>query len=330
MSEAAAARGGEPRLTGVVDTLSAGYGVINRRPWIILIPVLLDLLLWFGPRVSVAPLLGPILSQSGIRRGLGPDEAQAFDSARQAILAAADDANLLALVSPGWISVPVIVPLLARGGGTFSFVTSWTNAIVVSLGALLGGALLGCVYRGIIAQQVRGEAMTPMRLAREALRAWMRLIGVVLLLGAGGLLLSVPLLLVVVGATLLARDLGAFGVAFIVGAALWAQVYLFFASDAVFVSRVGPLQAVRRSVGVVRAHFWAALRIVVLITIIVLGMNQVWVSLATRVPWGLALGIVGNAYIASGLVAASMLFYRERVRALPYGRGLTPSGKVEV
>ena len=38
--------------------------------------------------------------------------------------------------------------------------------------------------------------------------------------------------------------------------------------------------------------------------------------LASQASWGLALGIVGNAYIASGLAAATMLFYRERMESL--------------
>ncbi len=103
---------------------------------------------------------------------------------------------------------------------------------------------------------------------------------------------------------------------------LWMQLYLFFAPDAIFVSQVGPRQAIRRSVAVVRANFWAAVRIVVLITIILLGMGQVWLALASRAPWGPALGILGNAYIASGLAAASMLFYRERMDALASRRPL--------
>jgi hypothetical protein len=98
--------------------------------------------------------------------------------------------------------------------------------------------------------------------------------------------------------------------------ALAAQLYLFFAPDAIFVSRVGPIQAIRRSVAVVHSGVWSALTLAILITVILIGMSQVWIALAGQASWGLALGIVGNAYIASGLVAASMLFYRERMETL--------------
>ena len=52
-SSAPLIRGG-PRKSGVIDTISAGYAAINRQPWLLLAPILLDLLLWLGPRVSPA------------------------------------------------------------------------------------------------------------------------------------------------------------------------------------------------------------------------------------------------------------------------------------
>ncbi len=320
MREPTSTQGVGPRLTGVIDTLSAGYGVINSRPWIVLIPVLLDLFFWFGPRISVSPLVGQALSEPGLQRGFGPNGAQSFESIRQMVLSAADDLNVLALLSPGWISVPSIMPLLGGGRGPFTFVNSWATAVSVAVGALLGGSLLGCIYRSIIALHVRDEALAPSQLPRQAIQAWLRLVGLVAILGGVGLVVGVPVLFLVIGASLLARELGSFGMALLMTVLLWLQLYLFFAPDAIFISQVGPLQAIRRSIAVVRANFWAAVRIVVLITIILLGMGQVWAALAARAPWGPALGILGNAYIASGLVAASMLFYRERVEALPSRR----------
>ena len=52
----------ETRLTGVIETLSNGYGVVNRHPWILLLPILLDLFLWLGPQVSVAQLVSRTLT----------------------------------------------------------------------------------------------------------------------------------------------------------------------------------------------------------------------------------------------------------------------------
>jgi hypothetical protein len=327
--EPISARGGGPRPTGVVDTLSAGYGVINRRPWIVLIPVLLDLFLWFGPQVSVSPLVGQALSRPGIQQSLGAGSDQAFEQTRQTILAAADEFNVLALLAPGWVSVPSIMPALGDGRGPLTFVDSWGTALLLGAGAVLGGVFLGCIYRSIIAQQVRDGVVSPARVPAQALRAWVRLFGLLLVLCLAGLALSIPIVALMTGALLIAREQGtSFVAALAVTAALWAQLYLFFAPDAVFVSEVGPLRAIRHSFAVVRANFWAAIRIGVLIIVILLGMGQIWLALASRAPWGPALGIVGNAYIASGLVAASMLFYRERLEALGERRSVAAAREI--
>ena len=310
------ARSTGSRLFGVVDTLSAGYRIVNRRPWLVLGPVALDLFLWFGPRVSVAPLIGPLLARPDLARGLGPNDAQAFEATRQAILAMADEVNLLAMLAPIWFGVPSIMPALGGGRGSFTFVTSWATALLIGLGVSLVGTLLGCLYRAVIAQQVRDDAVSGRALPAEALRAWSRSIGLALLVVGIGALLALPVAIVTVGAALIARELASFGVTIAMTLALWAWLYLFFAPDAIFVGRVGPLRAIARSIALVRANFWAAFRLVALVQIILLGMGQVWLALATRAPWGPALGIVGNAYIASGLIAASMLFYRERSEAL--------------
>ena len=71
------------------------------------------------------------------------------------------------------------------------------------------------------------------------------------------LLFGIPLAIVLGSAAAVSRDLLSMGM-FIVSIAVMAVVlYLAFALDAVFVSRVGPLQAVKNSVAVVRGSFWA-------------------------------------------------------------------------
>ena len=74
------------------------------------------------------------------------------------------------------------------------------------------------------------------------------------------------------------------------------------------------LAAIQRSVGVVRRHLRPSVALIVLTWLILAGMAQVWGVLGTSLqpPYGVALSILGNAYIASGLIAAGMIFYTQR------------------
>lgn len=292
-----------------MDSLSAGFGVVNGQPWIIVIPVLLDLFFLFGPRVSIAPLVSRIVTEPSFSRALGAD------ATAQAITLA-EEANLLGLLSPAGVTLPTIVPALKLARGSFTFLDSVGGAIVLALAAVLVGSLLGCVYRAILAQQARDGELSPLSLLRESAVAWYRLVILVLMLVTAGIMVIFPLAFVAALASLVTAVATAVMTGIVVTLALAAQLYLFFAPDAIFVSRVGPIQAIRRSVAVVHAGVWSALTLAILITVILVGTGQLWIALASQASWGLALGIVGNAYIASGLVAASMLFYRERMDIL--------------
>ena len=115
-------------------------------------------------------------------------------------------------------------------------------------------------------------------------------------------------------ASLLSENLVAILSALFLAVALWIGFYLFFVIDAIVISDVGPIRAIWNSINVVRRNLWSALGLVILINIIAMGLPYLWRAL-TATPWGTALGILGNAYVGSGLVAASLIFYRDRYRA---------------
>jgi hypothetical protein len=50
----------KPQNATLIDSISEGYGAINRRLWLVLIPLALNLYLWFGAQLSLAPLITSI------------------------------------------------------------------------------------------------------------------------------------------------------------------------------------------------------------------------------------------------------------------------------
>lgn len=287
--------------------------MVNGQPWIVLIPVLLDMFFLFGPRVSVAPVVSQIVTSPGFHEAFGAE-------ASAPAIGLAEETNLLTLLSPAGITLPTVVPLLdgqiGIARGSFTMLDSLGTTIWLGIGVLLLGVLIGCFYRAILAQQTRDGELTPQALPAEAVVAWLRVLALAVLMTVAGFLIIVPLAFIAALASFVIGAATTMMTAVVAMLALAAQLYLFFTPDAIFVSRVGPIQAIRRSVSVVHAGIWSALTLALLVTMIMVGISQIWLLLASQASWGLALGIVGNAYIASGLVAASMLFYRERMEIL--------------
>jgi hypothetical protein len=320
VKEASPARSGA-RLTGVIDTLSAGYGVVNRHPWIVLFPILLDLFLWLGPQYSAARLVSQTLGRgvggvSGLTVGQQRDLVELFEGV-----------NLLSALAPSLVGVPSLVAALGIRNPLQSIaVTSWGLASAIFFGAVLGGLLLGSLYYASLAASVRGDGFSPFRLLGQTLRASARVVGYLLLLCLLALLFGVPIGVLVWGANAISATLASLVFSAVMVGLIWTLLYLSFVPDAIFISQVGPLRAIRNSVAVVRLGFWSAIGLLGLVALVMLGMSRVWLLASERIaePWGLGLGILGNAYIASGLLAASMSFYRERVEALRT-RGLEPA-----
>src|SRR5579859_2932057 len=46
-----------PQNTTTIDSFTQGFAAINRRPWLLVLPILLTVYIWFGAPLSFAPLL---------------------------------------------------------------------------------------------------------------------------------------------------------------------------------------------------------------------------------------------------------------------------------
>jgi hypothetical protein len=329
---------------GVIETLSAGYTAVNRQLWVLLLPILLDVFLWLGPHVSYSALVGPAVTHAtewtrqvalGPRRA--PRSADALtnlDQTRQYLIARADEVNGLTALSWGPVALPTL-SALPSSSEDLAFVTGWADGLAL-LGACIGlSLLLGAWFYGGLAgasarvhppstanQAAPGalRASSPawrwglLEAGRHTPRAIVRVLGLTVVLFGAGLLLGIPVVLLIGFTALVSPPVAALGGMLLGAAVLFASIHLFFAVDAIFVSHAGPLAAIQRSVVLVRQHLRASVGLILLTWLILAGMDRVWDVLASNLqsPFGVALGILGNAYIASGLIAAGMIFYTQR------------------
>jgi hypothetical protein len=289
-------------------------------------------LLWLGPRLSVASLSERLLSASvsvvgQLGRGAGPaaeTQLESFQTQVELVRGIAQTFNLLSLLAFSGLALHSAVPADRSGlGGTIEIATV-TALAGLAIGLILIGIALACVWLGALAQQVRDGQVQPARLLGAAPRYWLAIVGFVCLLIVGGVALAVPLSILAAVAQLFAPAVGAFLTLFVAVAfqlaLFWAVLYLFFFTDAIVVSEVGPIRAALNSIRVVSSSFWSSLGFIIITWVIMSGMGVIWGSLA-RAPAGQAVAILGNGYIESGLAAASMLFYRNRITRLTSSRG---------
>jgi hypothetical protein len=109
------------------------------------------------------------------------------------------------------------------------------------------------------------------------------------------------------------QAIGAFALTLMMLAIFWVQIYLGFVNEAIVIGKFQPLRAIYTSFNIVRRNFWGTLGLVGVSYIITAGCAVIWRELVGSTA-GLAVALIGSAYIGCGLQAARFIFFRDRLQ----------------
>jgi len=304
---------------GVIDAIADGFFAVAKRPLVLFPVVALDLLFWGGGRLTVAPLTNSMIALfEGVRDRVPPGAD--LNSMIASLRTVEQGSDLLGLLALGQRPLlPRLDPAqIAHPWGTGVFdVGNAALMLLVALLLLLAGLFWLAVALTVVAPLVRGEPFVPRALWRQLPRCWLALLGFGAIIAAAAALLFLPL--VILTAVIEALGLSAGPLALLVAVPLLLiYVCLALTPEAIAVRQVGPLQAIKLSVLVVRHNFGRTLGLLAAIFLVDQGFPLVLGLLAQQAA-GVPLAIVGNAFISTALLAAGMFFFRERLVALEEG-----------
>jgi len=295
---------------GVIASLSAGFDTVIQGWWILLFPLALDLFLWFGPRLSIRPVVEKILPSLAAVT----ENALAIDLIRQA----AGELNYFSSFSVTPLGVPNLMslklPQTTPLGLPFTYsVSNELLLLAIFFGLSLGGLLAGGVYLGLIAQQVRDGAPNLPRLLNLLPRYWISILILIIVILLFGIMLGLPILLVVALLSSVSVWIAtlAVWVGFMIFA--WLLFHLFFTVHGLLLSEQPLLTAAWPSLRLTAFNSFPAMGLLALILSISAGLNYLW-SLPQEDSWMLLIGVAGHAVISGGLAAATFSFYQDRYR----------------
>lgn len=292
----------------VIDTLTLAFNRVARHAWLMVIPVLLDCFLWLGPKLSVRPVVE--LVAAGVRDSLAAGPAldltttQAMNQALDLLQNSVGQVNYMSLLAwGGTLGVPSIAGLQPLGWYPTQLVEIQSAGQMAGawVALLAVGLLLACVYLGLLAQDVRAERLDLARFAQRVPRYWLRMLAVLVPLGA--------MVLMAVSAW---AFLGFFAMLMMVFI-IWLLIYLTFFPQAIILTDARPLESLWTSFAIVRMNFWATLGLLVLSFIIESGLALIWNQLLALSVLGTVAAILLNAYVGTSLTMALFLFYRDRI-----------------
>ena len=323
-------------LNGATQTIAKALSFVLARPLLMIVPLVLDLMLWLAWQVSPQPLT-TWLSQIVIDNG-GEDGP----AAAREILALGERSrvnDLLAAMTPSLfsgipkdsilaIALSLFAPGLTRGIDRTQMYGSWDTGLlslltppngfaVFTLAIMLLGmsTIVAVGFRVPLARAIREESMSAGAVVRDMVQCWWKLAVLIAIVIALGTVVFLPLFLMIGILYLLGINLVALLVLglFVFGGMI--AVYTFFAIDAIVLNRSGPLQGLSLSFAVVRENFGPTCRFVVVSLLIATGVLRVWDVLIENPP-GIAIALLANAFLGTGLAVASMMFFRDRLLLL--------------
>lgn len=295
---------------GVLDALADGISHVLAKPALIAIPLLLDALLIFAPRVSGA--------------SLGQDLAARF--AARDLLAFQQFGGWLARQGDWAIErgLAFLLPSVVDGIGAGDRYAPYTPDVLRPGGALGGilllvsvliGAMLFMGFETWIARSTGIAEDSDRSLMAHIGRSWLAYLGVIALV----LIFAAVVIGGMLAPAWIANQPGPDGDTLIAVTSLVGLVVLIatmFVPEAIVLDAAGPLSAIRKSVTVVATNFWQSMAFFLVTFLITPGLLAIWETIAFD-PLGLAIAIVLNAGMVTSLAIASLAFYRARSESVP-------------
>lgn len=303
---------GFPPPPGIINSLKAGFDAIAAHVSTIILPILLNLFFWLGPRLRMDAFFnsikGDVISiwQAG---GVPAAEIQKMIDGYEQLLPTINFFWFVRTLPIGISSLifPEVNPTTPLG----------TPAILqVSAVSLIGWCFLltligwvgGSLYFRSVARIAMADAEedTQVGMLRAIVQTILLSIAFTILIFVIGL----PLVVVVSIVLQLNEFLANILVLVLSLASMWLVVPLFFWPHGLFVKKQNFITSIITSIQMARFTLPTSSMFILVVFLLTVGLNYLWVIPPAN-SWMTLFGIFGHSFVATGLLAASFIYYRD-------------------
>lgn len=299
-----------------IASLRAGFDAVANHIGVIIIPLALDLFLWLGPHLQVKTLVMNLLSLMTQNMADAPTSpADMVSTSLETLRNLFSEFNLVSLVRTIPVGIPSLMAFklptqIPNGLPAFLDITNPIVVVLLIIGLLLIGLIGGSLFYLLVAQvSLKGKIEL-----KAAIQRWPWSTVQVVSLAAALLILyivvSVPSSCAIYFIALIGLPLGQFTFFLYFAILLWLAFPLIFSAHGIFVNHNNALVSVQRSMVLTRMTLPTTSLFFLSLIAISEGLDILW-----RVPadnsWVTLVGVSGHAFIASALLAASFIYYRD-------------------
>ncbi len=307
--------GTPPRL---MNSIVAGFNTVAGHIQLILIPLLLDVFLWFGPHLRVNDLFKPLINEwmDTVMQMGSADMTQLVVENRKVFQELFQSFNLFSLVRTWPIGVPSLIAPLGTmdtpfGSAPLQEITSLRMAFLAWLGVLVLGIVIGSLY--FLAVAFFSADTRPQPSISWALKGIVQTFSLTVAMMMALIALLIPAALVLSVSAMISPGIAQIILLVITFFMLWSLLPLAFSPHGIFSYGQSALVSILTSTRLVR-HFMPGTGMFVLILILLSeGLDVVWRA-APSSSWMTLVGIAGHAFVTTSLVAASFIYYQGGMR----------------
>jgi len=309
----------KPHPPGLIPALRAGLDTVANNLYLLVLPILLDLILWLGPRLSLKTLLTPMMEdsiQQLMTAGTTNDMMQVVAQMRIVWEQFLESFNLLSLASTFPVGVPSLLSITAPdanpiGSPMLIDVSTAGSAwsiwfVIILVGYLAGSYYLGAIARRTLNLQSTYSLGTLGGQTLQSLVLTLVLLGI--LLGVGIPIVVMTGILAAISPALLSPALFVLGLV-----CVWVFMPVVFAPHGIFTFHQNALGSIRTSMQVVNGNRAGVGMFVLSLLVLEQGLRILW-DTPSAGSWLLLVGILGHAFISTSLLSASFSYYRDGFR----------------
>lgn len=300
-----------PPPPGVINSIRAGFDAIATHITAILLPLLLNLFLWLGPRLrmnalfdSIKPEVVSIWKASGVP---AEDIQRILDWYESTI----PSINLF------WISrtLPIGISSLFLSRDAAQTPLGAPAILQVSAAGLFGWIFLltligwiggGLYFRSVARMSVPSRDGQPLALTRAIAQT----IFASIFWGILSVMVGVPLFLLLAVTLQFSPFVANLLVLFLSLASMWVIVPMFFWPHGIFLRQQNFFASIISSVQLARFTLPTSSMFVLTVFLLAFGLNFVW-SIPPKDSWVTLLSIFGHSFVSTALLAGSFIYYHD-------------------
>ena len=305
-----------PAPPSLMAALKGGFDATASRVTLIAFPLVLDLLIWLGPHLQIRQIVESFSRQfSSLAATNSPQTAEALQANQELWTIIGERLNLMVLLRTYPVGIPSLMASRLPLETPFAIKTiNWDlSTITGALGVWLFLNFVGLVVASLYFVKV-AHTVVPGKGSQPFLGEWLWAAAQVILLTlVWGILLlgvSIPASCMISALTFTNPSLGRFALLLFGGGLIWMIFPLLLSPHGIFVNRNNALVSLKKGVRVTRMTLPTTGLFFLAALVLTQGLDILW-KVPPETSWFTLVGVLGHAFITTGLLASSFIYYKE-------------------